>query len=132
MKTLQPAAGSNSTKTIIARGCDPGLSAWAERSLPSVLGDPEYVATTDDVEFFRQLEAHTWSVVYFAPGACRFSAARQPIPGGNADTRGWTLEEYREAVRAHQGEDVEIVDTPYEQEAAGLLVAALEVARPTR
>jgi hypothetical protein len=126
-----PTTTDNSTKSILARGCDPGASAWAAQALPPLMGDPEYVPTTDDTEFFRQLRERTWSVVYFAPGACRFSAARQPIPGGTADTSGWTLDQYREVVREHQGDDVQIVETVEEREALGLLVAALDVARHT-
>jgi hypothetical protein len=95
------------------------------------MGNPEYVSITDDTAFFRLLQERSWSVVYFAPGACRYSAARQPIPGGTIDTRGWTLDQYREIVREHQGDDIQIVGTVEEREAVGLLVAALDVAPQT-
>jgi len=131
-ETRHVAAADNSAKSILARGCDPVASAGTARSIPPLVGNPEYVPTTDDTEFFRQLRARTWSVVFFAPGACRFSAAAQPIPGGNVDTRGWTLDQYREVVREHQGDDVQIVETLEERETVGLIAAALGVARPTK
>ena len=33
--------------------------------------------------FLQALQARKYTVVAFAPGACRWSAQRQPIPGGN-------------------------------------------------
>jgi hypothetical protein len=131
-ETQNPTATDNSTKSILARGCDPIASAGAARAIPPLLGNPEYVPTTDDTEFFRQLRERTWSVVFFAPGACRFSAAAQPIPGGNVDTRGWTFDQYREVVREHQGDEVQIVETLDERETVGLLAAALDLAQPTK
>jgi hypothetical protein len=66
-----------------------------------------------------------YQAVFFAPGACRFSAARQAIPGGNAATRGWSLEQYREAVRTHLGPDVPIVEALDEADVVPNLRAAL-------
>ena len=97
-------AVDNSRKSILARGCDPLASLEASRAVPPLIGNPEYVLTTDDAEFMEKLLSRQWSVVFFAPGACRFSAASQPIPGGNTYTQGWTLEQYRELVRKHQGD----------------------------
>jgi hypothetical protein len=77
------------------------------------------------------LRSRDWSVVFFAPGACRFSAAKQPIPGGNSRTHGWTLKQYRELVREHQGDRIQIVETPDEGATVGLLNEALERARET-
>ncbi|KAJ1488274.1 hypothetical protein T484DRAFT_2119730 [Baffinella frigidus] len=73
--------------------------------LPKMLGNVKMIMTTDDEAFLAALKAQKVDVIFFAPGACRFSAAKQPIPGGIETTRGWTLEEYRAAVREHQGEE---------------------------
>jgi len=66
--------------------------------------------------------------VFFAPGACRFDAAKQPIPGGNKRTAGWGLEQYRSLVREHQGETVVIVETQQEAQIVSLLAQALAAA----
>ncbi len=121
----------NSRKSILARGCDPTLSAWAARALPPLIGNPEYVPTTNDDEFIEKLKSRKWSVVYFAPGACRFSAARRQIPGGISKTKGWTLTEYQELVREYQGSDVPIVESVDENQSLGLLGQALAIARET-
>ena len=102
--TTQTKVVDNTKKSILARGCDPNASAWSKKNLPPLIGNPEYVPTTNDVEFIEQLKARKWSVIYFAPGACRFSAAKRQIPGGIHDTRGWTLEQYRELVYELQGD----------------------------
>ena len=73
----------------------------------------------------RKLRSRDWSVIYFAPGACRFDAAKRPIPGGNSQTKGWTLEQYRKLVREYQGDSIQIVETPEESEAISLLNDAL-------
>lgn len=117
---------NHSNKSILARGCDPYLSQRASEFMPPLLGNPEYVPTTDDEEFIRQLKSRQWSVIYFAPGACRFSAAKRQIPGGIAGTQGWTLEQYRELVRQLQGEDIQIVESVHEEGAIELLLNALE------
>ena len=121
----------NSRKSILARGCDPIASLEASRAIPPLIGNPEYVPTTNDEEFVEKLQSRSWSVVFFAPGACRFSAASQPIPGGNSQTRGWTLEQYRELVRKHQGNQIQIVETPEERETVSLLKEALDKAQET-
>lgn len=122
----------NSKKSILARGCDPYLSAQATKWIPPLIGNPEYVATTDDVEFFEKLKSQKWSIIYFAPGACRYDAAKRPIPGGNIDTQGWGLDEYKAFIYKHQGEQVQIVETPQESEALDLLKDALDIAVETR
>jgi hypothetical protein len=86
----------NSRKSILARGCDPSASLEASRAIPPLIGYPQYVPTTNDEEFVEKLRTRKWSVVHFAPGACRFGAARQPIPGESSQTLGWTLEQNRE------------------------------------
>ena len=96
-----------------------------------MIGNPEYVPTTNDADFIEKLKSRAWSVVYFAPGACRFSAAQRPIPGGISQTQGWTLEQYRELVRELQGETVPIVESLEENESLSLLKAALENAQET-
>lgn len=121
----------NSGKSILARGCDPLASLEASRAIPPLIGNPEYVPTTNDEEFIEKLRSRDWSVVFFAPGACRFSAAKQPIPGGNSQTQGWTLEQYRELVRKHQGNDIRFVETLEERDTVSLLKEALEKAPET-
>ena len=83
------------------------------------------VGVTDDDTFFRLLDEEKFDIVLFAPGACRYDAARQPIPGGNAQSAGWTLEQYRGLVRAKQGEHVEIVETTEERQIVPLTRKAL-------
>lgn len=122
----------HSKKRILARGCDPQLSREFARIAPSLLSNAEYVPTTDDVEFVEKLKSQKWSVVYFAPGACRYSAAQIQIPGGNQDTKNWTLEEYHELIYALQGSDIQIVETPYEQEAIDFLRKGLASARDVK
>ena len=122
----------NSNKSILARGCDPALSQWATLALPPLIGNPEYVATTDDDDFIAKLQSRDWSVIYFAPGACRFSAAKMQIPGGTSRTRGWTLEEYRTLIQEIQGDSVPIVESVGENEGLVLLKEALKLARETR
>jgi len=119
----------NSTKSILARACDPVMAQQAAAAIPAQIGNPEYVVTTSDLDFVEKLHSRQWSVVFFAPGACRFSAAGQSIPGGNDETRGWTLDEYRDLVRRTQGEQVEIVETLHESETLERLNAALSIAR---
>lgn len=121
----------NSKKSILARGCDPSASLEASRAIPPLIGNPEYVPTTNDAEFIEKLTSRSWSVVFFAPGACRFSAATQPIPGGNSHTQGWTLDQYRDLVRTHQGDQIQIVETLQEAEAVNRLKEALKRAPET-
>ena len=85
------------------------------------------VSSTDDHDFVAKLEsgAAAWDVVMFAPGACRYSRANQPIPGGSAETRGWGLAEYRALVRKHLGDGVPIVETTEEREIVPRLRVAL-------
>ena len=121
----------NSRKSVLARGCDPTLSLWAAKALPPLIGNPEYVPTTNDIEFIEKLKERDWSVIYFAPGACRYSAARRQIPGGISQTSGWTLEQYRALVYELQGETIPIVESVEEQKGLDLLRDALETARET-
>ena len=122
----------NSKKTILARGCDPQLSLSFAKVAPSLLGNATYIPTTSDADFIEKLKSQKWSVIYFAPGACRYSAAKQQIPGGNNQTAGWTLEEYRTLIYSLQGKDVKIVETPYENEAVQLLNDALRSTHETK
>ncbi|MEM7342616.1 MAG: hypothetical protein AAF485_00095 [Chloroflexota bacterium] len=131
-KQTQTRSTDNSRKSILARGCDPVASLHASKAIPPKIGNPEYVPTTDDADFIEKLKSRAWSVIFFAPGACRFSAAQRPIPGGNSDTQGWTLEQYRELVREYQGETVQIVETLEERETITRLKSALEKARETK
>ena len=119
------ASGDASSKTILIRGCDPVMAQRAGQMLPPQLGNVAMESATTDDDFFSKLAARNdFAAVMFAPGACRYSAARQPIPGGNAKTEGWTLEEYRFAVREALG-DVPIVETTEERQIIPLLREAL-------
>ncbi len=124
-------SADNSRKSILARGCDPFASLEASKAIPPLIGNPEYVPTTNDADFIEKLKSRDWSVIFFAPGACRFSAAKQPIPGGISQTQGWTLEQYRELVRKHQGDTIQIVETQEERKTVSLLKSALEKAQET-
>ena len=102
------------------------MAARSLQFLPPMVGNPYMEATTDDDAFFQRLkDGGRWDVVFFAPGACRWSAARQPIPGGNPATRGWDIEDYKRAVVEHQGSDCKIVETTKESEIVPLLRKAL-------
>lgn len=125
----QQIAIDNSKKRVLARGCDPVLSERFAQMVPPLIGNAEYIPTTNDVEFFKKLESEEWSVIYFAPGACRFSAANQRIPGTNEQTKTWTLEEYYAIIHEHQGESIEIVESLYESESLNKLNKALDIAR---
>ena len=118
-----------SKKSILARACDPLTSLRFAKMIPELIGNAEYVPTTDDTDFIKQLESQKWSVIFFAPGACRLSAVNRQIPGGNYDTKGWTLDQYKELVIELQGNDVQIVETLDERETVKLLNVALEKAR---
>ena len=109
------ADGDASSKIVLIRGCDPVMAQRAGQMLPPMLGNAKITSSTNDDDFFLKLEERKWDVVMFAPGACRFSAARQQIPGGNDRTRMWTLEDYRVAVREKQGDAVPIVETTEER-----------------
>lgn len=122
----------HSNKSILARGCDPVLSLQFSKVAPQLLGNTEYIPTTSDVDFVEKLKSRKWSVIYFAPGACRYSAAKQQIPGSNHETQGWTLEQYKALIRKLQGEHIQIVESIYEQEAIELLNKALIKAREVK
>jgi len=119
-------SADHSDKRILARGCDPQMAIRASKMLPPHIGNPELVSATNDDEFLSQLQNQKWSVVFFAPGACRFDAAKLPIPGANAQTCGWNLATYKDLVRIHQGEDVQIVETIDERQIIPLLRQALK------
>ena len=113
-------------KAVLARGCDSTIAKRASRFLPPMIGSPRaFVTSVSDDDFIAKLESRRWDVVFFAPGACRYSNAGQPIPGANAHTAGWSLAEYRELVREVQGEAVRIVETTREAEIVPKLRAAL-------
>ncbi len=122
----------NSNKSILARGCDPVLSARFAKIVPPLIGNAEYVPTTDDNDFINQLKSRKWSVIYFAPGACRYNAAKRQIPGGNYDTQGWSLEEYKKLIRELQGNEIQIVESLHEQGALELLHTALVKSREVK
>jgi len=114
-----------SAKSILARGCDPQMALRASKVMPALLGEVQFTACTNDDDFVEKLRERAWSVVFFAPGACRYNAAQMPIPGSSAYTTGWGLAEYRALVRQHQGDQIPIVETTDEQEIVPRLRQAL-------
>jgi hypothetical protein len=116
----------NSDKSILARGCDPVMGKRAIELIPPMLGNPEMVSVINDDDFIKELKRKKWSVIHIAPGACRYDASKLPIPGSNNTTNGWELEQYRELIRKHQGEDIKIIETTDERQIVGLLRKALE------
>ncbi len=122
----------NSNKTILARGCDPSMSLEFAKIAPSLTGNAQYIPTTDDNDFIEKLKSKKWSVIYFAPGAFRYSAANHQIPGGISETAGWGLEEYKELIYKYQGKDVQIVESAYESESVKALNNALDSAREVK
>ena len=121
------ANGDASSKVVLTRGCDPVMAQRAGTMLPPMLGNAQVIGVTTDDDFFALLQERKFDVIFFAPGACRFSAARKPIPGGNSASSGWTLAEYKAKVREHQGDAVTIVETMEEREIVPLLRQALEL-----
>ena len=115
----------NSNKSILIRGCDPEMGRRAIDLLTPVLGNPEMVAVTNDDEFITELQKKKWSVIHFAPGACRYDSTQSPIPGSRTQTKGWGLKEYKTLVKKHQGQDIKIVETTYESQIVPLLIKAL-------
>ena len=123
--------GDASDKAVMVRGCDPRMSERAAEFLPPMLSHPGklHFSTTDD-HFFQMLREHKYDLVHFAPGACRWDAAGQPIPGGNAESKGWRLENYHAKVREIQGEahnnaDLPITGTTEESELVPIMRKAL-------
>lgn len=115
----------NSNKSILIRGCDPEMGRRAIELLTPVLGNPEMVSVTNDDDFITELQKKKWSVIHFAPGACRCDSTKSPIPGSRTQTKGWGLTEYRTLVKKHQGQDIKIVETAYERQIVPLLRKAL-------
>ena len=117
----------NSGKAILARGCDPVMAQRAGQMVPKRIGNPYFVACTNDNEFLKKLSERKWDIVFFAPGACRYNAAKQPIPGQIKETtHGWGLDQYKKHIRESQGEGVRIVETTDERQIIPLLRKALE------
>ena len=116
----------SSNMSILARGCVPLMGKRAIELILPMIGNPEMVAVTNDDDFIRELHRKKWSVILFAPGACRYDAAKLPIPGSRKNTNGWGLEQYRELVIKHQGEEIKIVETTDERHIVDLLSKALE------
>ena len=113
-----------SAKTILVRGCDPVMAERAGQMLPPLLGGVTIEAATQDDRFFELLAAKKYDAVFFAPGACRWSAARKPIPGGNAESKGWSLDDYRIKVQQLQP-SAKVVETCEERDIVPLLRQAL-------
>jgi hypothetical protein len=94
--------------------------------LSPILGNPEMLSVTNDDNFIIELKRKKWTVIHFAPGACRYDATKSPIPGNRSLTRDWGLAEYRNLVRKYQGEDIKIVETTDESQIIPLLRKALK------
>ena len=118
--------GDNSKKSILIRGCDPEMGRRAIELLTPVLGNPEMVAVTNDDDFITELTKKKWSVIHFAPGACRYDSTESPIPGSRTQTKGWRLTEYKTLVKKYQGQNIKIVETTYEHKIVPLLKKALD------
>ena len=117
--------GDASNKTLLVRGCDPVMAERAGKKLPPLLGNPKFISCTDDNAFLQLLQNKKYDVVVFAPGACRWDAAKKPIPGGNKMTEGYSLANYEDLVRKYQGNDIPIVQTTQESEMVPLMREAL-------
>ena len=115
----------NSKKSILIRGCDPEMGRRAIELLTPVLGNPEMVSVTNDDDFITELQKKKWSVIHFAPGACRYDSTESPIPGSRTQTKGWRLTEYKTLVKKYQGQEIKIVETTYERQIVPLLRKAL-------
>ena len=115
-----------SSKTILIRGCDPVMAQRAGAMLPPMLGNVNVVSATDDDHWLALVEdtSKVFDVVAFAPGACRWSAAGRPIPGGNAATKGWSVGQYAAKARAARPSAV-VVELPDEADVVPRLRAAL-------
>ena len=122
----------HSDKSILTRSCDPRASASFAEIVPPLIGNATYISATNDRDFIHLLKSRKWTIVFFAPGACRISAARRQIPGGNFDTKNWTVAQYKELVKHIQGEQIEIVETMHEAETIDLLNEALSRATITQ
>ena len=118
--------GDNSNKDILVRGCDPEMGRRAIELLSPILGNPEMLSVTNDDDFIIELKRKKWTVIHFAPGACRYDATKSPIPGNRSLTQDWGLAEYRNLVRKYQGEDIKIVETTDESQIILLLRKALK------
>ena len=132
--TTTIAALDASAKLVLGRGCDPVMAEHSKAFLPPLLNNARIDAYSSDGEFFAQLErikagqAQRPDVVFFAPGACRWSEARRPIPGGIAGlSHGWSLQQYHDKVREMLGEDTPVVGTTREAEIVPLLRKALKL-----
>ena len=119
-------SNDNSNKSVLARGCDPIMAQRAIELIPPLIGNPEMVAVTNDDDFIKELQRKKWSIIQFAPGACRYDASKLPIPGSRMITNGWGLEKYRELVRKYQGEEIKIIETTDERQIVNLLRKALD------
>lgn len=116
---------NNESKSILARGCDPEMGKRSVEVLPDFLGNPEMVSVYNDVDFIEKLKSRKWTVIFFAPGACRYDANNMNIPGSGGLTEGWGIDEYKELVKKYQGDDIQIVETIDEDQIINLLRSSL-------
>jgi len=64
MVQINPTKLDHSTKIKLARGCDPITSSQFSKLAPSLLGGSQYTATTDDINFLKQLKMKKWAIVF--------------------------------------------------------------------
>jgi hypothetical protein len=130
-KGVNAADHTGTKKLILARGCDPVMAQRSAEFLPPLLGGATLLTFTDDDSFFAEIEQQRSGakqkadVVFFAPGACRWAAARKPIPGGNKVSAGWAMKDYHKKVREALGEGVPIVGSENERDIVPLLRQSL-------
>ena len=96
----------NSGKSILVRGCDPVMAykkqeKWYLHNLVIL----NLLLVRMMTIFLRKYQVKSGTLLYFAPGACRYNLQKQPIPGGRAATKGWGLDQYKQLVRERQGEE---------------------------
>ncbi|MGB0837408.1 MAG: hypothetical protein ACPGRE_04860 [Flavobacteriaceae bacterium] len=116
-------------KSILARACDPYAAQAFAKAVKKHIGNASYTPTTNDSEFFEKLKEQQWSVVFFAPGACRINARGGNIPGASIETKSWSLEDYKKLIHQLQGNDIQILETLEEKQTIKSLTEALNIAR---
>jgi hypothetical protein len=120
-----PGEGSGVGKRILIRGCDPVMAEKSKDMLPPLLGGAEVVPCTDDDTFEVLLGQGKWDAVMLAPGACRWSAAGQRIPGTTDKTSTWKIENYEWKVKEVCGDGTPFVATAEEAKIVPTLRASL-------
>ena len=58
--TVTKTTGDASTKSLLVRGCDPGMASRTSKMLPPLLGNPTFDTATDDDTFLKKLKDRKW------------------------------------------------------------------------